>query len=227
MDRFTIDTRSGSRYIGLSIMHYGLRFYGPCTGQQCASGFPCMPFPQSGRNTYSSGRSFAASILIPGMNFTCDGTITRVTVGGMRRSGKNKKKLKLRVWKENATEPGIYHRSGKAIALALNNNMCNEKKKRCTLQLLMEEKQISVEPGDLLGIEVPRSNAADFELDSVPMPGLMNYIFRSNQHSMVNLSDRMDVIEEQPLIMFRLNRGDSGTIINFNTMRTYSEARGM
>ena len=213
MDRFTIDTRSGSRYIGLSIMAL-IRFYGPCTGQQCASGFPGMPFPQlSGRNTYFSGRSFAVySILIPGMNFTCDGTITRVIVGGMRRSGKNKKKVKLCIWKENATEPGIYHRSGKAIALALNNNMCNERNRRCTLQL-MEEKQISVESGDLLGIEVPRSNAADFELNSVPMPGLMNYIFSSNQHSMVNLSDRMDVIEEQPLIMFRLNRRDSGTII--------------
>ena len=175
-----------------------------------------MPFPQSGRNTYSSGRSFAASILIPGMNFTCNGTITKVIVGGMRRSGRNKKELKLHIWKEDATESGIYHRYGKLIALALNNNMCNEQKSRCTLQL-MEEKQILVEPGDLLGIEVPRSNAADFKLDSVPMPGLMNYIFRSggiNQRpSMVNLSDRMNIIEEQPLIMFRLNRGDSGTII--------------
>ena len=54
-----------------------------------------MSFPQlSDRNNYFSGRPFAASILIPGMNFTCDGTITNVTVGGVMRSGNQKNEIK-------------------------------------------------------------------------------------------------------------------------------------
>ena len=152
-----------------------------------------------------------ASILIPGMNFTCDGTITRVTVGGMRRSGNQTMKLKFRIWKKNATEPGIYHRSGKAIALAVNSIMC--KIRRCTLQL-MGVKQISVEPGDILGIEVPPHDDADFELHSVPAPGLTNYIFRdTNLRSRVDLDDSIREIEVQPLILFGIRWRDSGIII--------------
>ena len=192
--------------------HYGLRFYGPCTGQQCAYGFPGIRlFLQNGHNTYFSGSSFAASILIPGMNFTCDGTITRVTVGGVMRSGNQTMKLKFRIWKKNATEPGIYHRSGKAIALALSNNMC--KNRRCTLQI-MGRKQISVEPGDILGIEVPPRDDADFELHSVSAPGLTNYIFRgTNLHSRVDLNDSIREIEVQPLILFGIRWRYPGIII--------------
>ena len=143
------------------------------TDQQCAYGFPTQDEFRPNVSRDERGY-FGRSRLIPGMNFTCNGTITRVIVGGVMRSG-NQKKLKLHIWKEDATEPGIYHRSGKAIVLALSNNMCNGQNRRCTLQLMGGE-QISVEPGDILGIEVPPSDDADFELHSVPMPGLMNYV---------------------------------------------------
>ena len=201
---------SGRLEPGLSI-YMALNFYvHACTGQQCAYG---MPFPQSGRTTYFMGRPFAASILIPGMNFTCDGTITRVTVGGVMRPGRNKLHIKFCIWKENSTEPGIYHKSRKAIVLALNQNMCNEQDRQCMLQL-MGEKQISVEPGDILGIELPRHNDADFELHLVSAPGLTNYIFRgTNLLSTVDLSDSIMEIEVQPLIMFGMRSRDSGIII--------------
>ena len=96
--------------------------------------------------------------------------------------------LKLHIWKEDATELGIYHRSGKAIALAVNSTLC--KIRRCTLQL-MEQKQILVEPGDILGIEIPPSDVANFVLHSVPAPGLTNYIFRD-----INLHSRVDLIND-------------------------------
>ena len=173
-----------------------------------------MPFPQlSDRDTYFNDSSYAASILIPGMNFTCADTITRVSVGGMILSGNQKMKLKLRIWKKNATEPGIYHRSGKTIVLARNNVMCNTSNRRCTLQL-MGGKQISIEPGDILGIEIPPSDMANFQLHSVPAPGLTNHIFRgTNLHSMVDLNDSIREIEVQPLIMFGMRWRDPGIII--------------
>jgi hypothetical protein len=159
------------------------------------------------------------------MKFTCNGTITNVTVGGMMRSGKNQKmKLLLRIWKENATEPGIYHKSEGTIVLALNNmTLCNKQNKQYICQL-MGRKQVSVEPGDILGIEVPPSDAADFGLHSVSVPGPMtNYIFKgTNLPSTVNLCKRINEIEVRPLIMFGINRTrvDSGIhdIINPQTI---------
>ena len=190
------------------------------TGPRCADGFPdsMMQFrnDRDRSTSYFSDRSVAASysILIPGMKFTCNGTITKVTVGGVMRSGNQRMKLKLRIWKENANKLGIYHRSGKEIVLALNN-MCNE---RCMFQL-MSEKQISVEPGDILGIELPPSEDADYELHSVPAPWLTNYIFKAtNLPSTVDLCKRIDETKEKPLIMFEINR-DSGIHCNYITLQ--------
>ena len=89
--------------------------------------------------------------------------------------------------------------------------MC--KNRRCTLQL-MGRKEISVERGDILGIEIPPSDVANFELHSVPAPGLINYIFRgTNLHSRVDLNDSIREIEVQPLILFGIRWRDSGIII--------------
>ena len=129
------------------------------------------------------------------------------------RLGNQTMKLKFRIWKKNATEPRIYHRSGKEIVLARNNNNVMCKNRRCTLQL-MGRKEISVERGDILGIEIPPSDVANFELHSVPAPGLINYIFRgTNLHSRVDLNDSIREIEVQPLIMFGMRWRDPGIII--------------
>ena len=152
--------------------------------------------------------------LIPGMNFTCNGKITNVTVGGQMLTGKKpNQRIKLHIWKENATEPGVYHKTEKTILLALN--MCNRKKKleRYTCRIT-RVKQVSVEPGDILGIEVPPRNATDFHLYSVSAPGLTNYIFDGTDlPPTVNLCDRIDETEVQPLIMLGITRMDQGSYI--------------
>ena len=126
-------------------------------------------------------------------------------------------RLKLRIWKENATEPGIYHRSGKEIVLARNNNNVMCRNRRCTLQL-MEKKQISVEPGDILGIEIPPSDVANFQLHSVRAPGLTNYIFKTTDlPSTVNLCKRIGEIKMRPLIMLGINT-NSGIHYSYNTL---------
>ena len=182
-------------------------------GPQCADGFPDpMHFRNDlDRSSYfSDSRSFAASILIPGMKFTCNANITNVTVGGMRRNGRFLDSMKLCIWKENATKPGVYHKSGKTIVLELNN-MCNRQNRPCTLQL-MGRNQISVERGDILGIELPPSEDADFELHSVPAPPLTNYIFKATDlPSTVDLRKRIGETKEIPLIMFGEINSNSGS----------------
>ena len=148
------------------------------------------------------------------MNFTCNGTITNVIVGGVMRGKQRMKSVRIKFWKESTIEPGIYHESQKTIVLALNKNMCNKQDRQCMFRL-MGKKQISVEPGDILGIEVPQQNDADFELHSVSAPGLTNYIFRgTNLRSRVDLDDSIMEIEVQPLIMFGMRSRDSGILLS-------------
>ena len=180
------------------------------TGPQCTDGFPMQFRLGNNRDRYFSDRAVAASysILIPDMKFTCDGTIARVTVGGVLQAGKNQS-IKLCTWKENATKPGIYHKSEEIIDLAPDTCDYNNSNGRYMCRL-MGRNRISVECGDILGIELPPSEDADFELNSVPAPPLMNYIFEgTNLSSTVNLYKRIGEIRMRPLIMLRINT-DSG-----------------
>lgn len=150
------------------------------------------------------------------MNFTCDGIITNVTVGGhgVIQPGRSlNQRIKLRIWKENATDPGVYHRSKKTIFLELSTCHSNEQNKRrfyvCRLRV---GKQVSVEPGDILGIELPPRDVTDFELHSVSAPGMTNYIFRGTiLPPMVDLCDRNGEIRVQPLILLGITWVESGS----------------
>ena len=187
------------------------------TGQRCANGFLTnMQF----RNVFQNGRemgylSTSSRSLIPGMNFTCNGKITDVTIGGrgeMLPGKKRNQRIKLRIWKENATEPGVYHKSDKAIVL--EPSICQSNNSQRYICQLSDRMQVSVERGDILGIEVPPRNRADFELYSVSAPGLTNYIFSGTDlPPMVNLCDRINETEVRPLIMLRITRMDQGRYI--------------
>ena len=97
------------------------------------------------------------SWLKPDMNFTCSGTITRVTVAGVIINEIDNPRMKLHVWKESTTVYGNYHRSGKEIVLSLLSDRCerNEMTYKCKLK---QKKQVSVESGDILGIELPKND---------------------------------------------------------------------
>ena len=94
-------------------------------------------------------------------------------------------------------------------------NTCNyeENNRKYTCQL-RGKKQVSVEPGDILGIELPPRDDADFVLHSLSAPGMTNYIFGGPDFpTTVDLRDKIDKIEVQPLIMLGIDtRVESGII---------------
>ena len=148
--------------------------------------------------------------LIPGMNFTCNGTITGMTVVGEKQSNGGQR-MKLSVWREN--ESGFYC---KAEEFFLSPDKCNKvenysKVFNCQLPVNMK---VSVGPGDILGIELPHQNLANFELYSVPESGLTNYIFYGRNHNFFHAIDlsmhtgrTLATSNTQPLIIMRVDRG--------------------
>ena len=148
--------------------------------------------------------------LIPGMNFTCNGTITGMTVVGEKRSN-GSQRMKLNVWRED--ESGFFY---KAEEFSLSPDICRKfenynKVFNCQLSVKM---RVSVGPGDILGIELPRQNVANFELYSVPESGLTNYIFYGRKHNFSHAIDlsthtgpTLATSNTQPLIIMRVVQG--------------------
>ena len=158
--------------------------------------------------------------LIPGMNFTCNGIITNVTVAGELPPNQGhqgpRPVIKLHVWKEDTSESGIYHKS-RNIVLSLD--LCIKRQLNqvydCQLPMMM---QVSVEPGDILGIELPRRGATISELSE---PQLTNHIFRSRRNHpdpfIINLNETNETDSPQPLIRIRItNYYSSGISANIS-----------
>ena len=126
-----------------------------------------------------------------------------VTVTGMLKRGDQRKPIKLQTWRpENATEYGRYHQVN---SIELPSNVCKmDKLKKMMFQqtdiqfseyvcALKNDVQMLVEPGDILGLEIPTKPNANFELYSLTESGLTNYIFertRDLQLSTIDLCNR-------------------------------------
>ena len=94
----------------------------------------------------------------------------------------------------------------------------------CTLK---KNEQISVKSGDILGIKLPPSHNANFELYSVTESGLTNYIFEQDHFSIIDstsastdLCNRTTETTAQPLIRIEVNSSKPGnkcTIVHFHS----------
>ena len=171
--------------------------------------------------------------LIPDMNFTCSGTIVRVTVAGIRRNGKPRP-VRLQIWRpENTTEDGITYHRVKKIALSSSIGFCSCENLHilsrcaCTLNKSM---QIPVEPGDIVGVELPHRHNANFELYTITESQLTSYIFKYDRSSTIfDLCKRTKETTSQPLIRIKINSSDPGiasykctTAINYNNIMLYT-----
>ena len=128
--------------------------------------------------------------LFPDMRFGCNGTIVRMVVAVVDRGGREVPKIQI--WRESKTQAGIYHRQDSDIRVVNDGSMCIRHRLgggifRCTLS---ESFQVSVQHGDILGLELPPKSDDDFDIyfntgGSVPQ----NYVFEGQLNSTVNISE--------------------------------------
>ena len=88
---------------------------------------------------------------------------------------------------------------------------------RCNISIygciLRESVQVSVEPGDIIGIELPPEQRANFKLYSVTETGLTNYIFKPRpdyQSSTIDLSNRTIETTVLPLVRVEVKPSRTG-----------------
>ena len=182
----------------------------------CTSGFPKnITTEGAGRGTNSS----VITRLIPGMRFGCKGSLVRLNVA-VAVHGNGLQDTKIQIWRENSTLPGVYYKPYLDIPLTSNDTMCVDVSRPSNTPstftcILTECARVSVEPGDILGLELPPTNETDFEI--LFKHGMVdNYVFRGKLSSKVNLSEMDDVISDQPQIDLLVALGKESDVLSFN-----------
>ena len=136
-----------------------------------------------------------------------------MSVAVENRHGHRQHYPKLQIWREDKAQTGIYYRQGADIQVIDNNPMCiddhrNGKIFRCTLK---ETFQVSVQPGDILGLELPPENLVEFDIYFTP-GGPLNYIFEGKLNTTVNISEAADESYDLPQINLTVILGSYGEI---------------
>ena len=154
----------------------------------------------------SSGRGEWGRVttrLFPDLKFGCFETIVRVTA--VVEDNTRAQDPKIQVWRENKTQPGLYHKISSDIQLNRgppcyqNTHNSNDGIFQC---ILNEDHRISVQPGDFLGLEIPPIDEDDLEI-YFKVGGSTNLVFQRQLDSMVNLSNESHLVtNDEPQITF-------------------------
>ena len=155
--------------------------------------------------------------LIPEMSFSCNATITGFTAA-LRGQNESQSPM-IQVWRENSSQPGHYYKRSDGIAI--NNASCvggltevftDSGVFHCNLN--QSTKGVSVEPGDILGLELPyRSDNNNIGLAFARVSGesITNFGFTSNTSSPVALLRCNWTNQMIPQITLDIESGESIT----------------
>ena len=118
---------------------------------------------------------------------------------------------KIQIWRLNGTQPDIYYKPGPDVPITDSSDVhvclrdrIGGRVFRCTLN---EEFQVSVQTGDILGLELPPQNNVDFNIYFAEQ-GPENYVFEQRLTSTVNLSEANRVTTHMPQINFTVIIGN-------------------
>ena len=154
---------------------------------------------------------YNSTILIPDMRLTCSGVISKVIIAGMMSDNHTmgNQSMKLQIWRKKIVpepERKFYRVNEIALPSTCEFNMLTEWTKmfrtficECTLNI-----SINVKSGDILGIELPPEDVADFELYSLTECMVTNYIFKRNLSLTTDLHNGDKEKTAQPFIRIEL-----------------------
>ena len=138
------------------------------------------------------------------MKFGCYGTIVGVTAAILDAVGGQNPEVQI--WRENETQPGLYHR------ISSTNNLIRWNNNRCYRRILSrgiyycyalrENYRIPVQPGDFLGLELPPINEDD-PVIYFKAGGPTNLVFQYPLNSTVDRStEPHNITYDEPQVTF-------------------------
>jgi hypothetical protein len=174
---------------------------------RCIRGFPDVPVSEVGNRTMITNMT---TLIIPEMNFTCTASVVGFAVSGRNLS--DGPHARVQIWRKK----NISHSSESYCTVgsfSIHDSVCVATQRivgDTYLCILRKNFRVSVQPGDLLGLELPATDSDEILFTN---RGPTNYIFRhSNQlDSSINLSLNASsaTAQQLPQIIFNLTSGKS------------------
>ena len=173
----------------------------------CTSGFPNQLVTQVRRAINDS-----VTVLIPEMMFTCNGTVTGFTVAGSQ--AKRQQDPVIQIWRGDLSHSnqGVYY--NKRADIAINKSVCENRLARelnravfhCNL---FESFQVTVQAGDILGLDIPSPADDDFYvIFASSTQGPENFVFDSRPlPSPISLSNASSINYQLPQLTLLIEPG--------------------
>ena len=177
--------------------------------EECVQGFPDVLVSALSGNDIDT----TITLLIPEMNFSCNATIFGFTVASSSRD------YKIQIWRQNDCHPSVYYKVGNEILGNVNQRRGST---NCSSTgsfignvwcILSDALQLSVQPGDILGLEIPNNDDVVIRFG---IGGPTNYVFQGRLDSTIDLRNETSytTIEQFPQIIFNLTSGKSSCCIH-------------
>ena len=168
------------------------------SNSNCTRGFPDIPVSEVGRRTTTN----MTTLLIPEMNFTCNAKIIGFTVAGRSLSPYSH----IQIWRKKNSS--MYY---KVEDFSVHGDVCVAMQTRVGntfLCILQDNFQVSVQPGDILGLELPATDSDEILFTN---GGPTNYIFnhwsQMDYNINLSLSNGSSTAQQLPQIIFNLTSG--------------------
>ena len=156
----------------------------------CTSGFPTVN--SSDGESGQGAENKVTTRLYPNLRFGCKGRVVRLIVAVVEREN-GQQIPKLQIWRQNQTDPASYFKTTFDIPVINDRSVCSNRDLnggifRCSLN---EAYQAPVQPGDILGIELPPSNDVNLDIEFKTSETTFSpvYMFEGRLDSTVNISE--------------------------------------
>ena len=155
------------------------------------------------------------TVLIPEMNFTC---CNETRLAGFSFAAINRKvgrnDPKIQIWQQDSSRLRVYQKLDQDITVHVpgddSRQVCMDgafkiasRTHHCILQ---SDFQFLIQPGDIIGLEIPSTDDDDIEM-LFTSGGPTNYVFNQQLGSDVDLSDHAYEVRQLPQLSFSFTAG--------------------
>ena len=170
-----------------------------CYGYHSVGGLTCIDVvdnvQQNGNEIISPGRT----VIVPRLNFTCNGEITNIRVRvSNRTSGTNFPYIQL--WRESST-PQLYNLVGQVQIQSSHISSTGLTHQEANIVLTSIDR-IQFLSGDVIGFYNPSDTG--YVIDDIQTDGYVYYVFVGSSASSQNLNNGFTSNRRQPLIQFTI-----------------------
>ena len=155
------------------------------------------------------------TVLIPEMNFNCynETRLAGFSFAAIDRP-EGEHDPKIQIWRQDTSQPFFYQKLNHDITVYRRGDdsrqVCMDGAFKIASRtyhcILQSDFQFLIQPGDIIGLEIPSTDYDDIEM-LFTNDGPTNYVFNQQLASHVDLSDRAYEVRQLPQLSFTFTSG--------------------